>query len=212
MRPTSDGHCRFDHLIVGAPDVETGARHLERRLGVRPEHSGSHPGQGTHNAIAALAGGTYVESLAPDPAQPPGEYDEVLRGCDPPRLLAWVVRCADLDAATAAVAGVTGVPAAVDAGSRTTAAGRLFRWRFGVPDPRWPDTSVLPGLVQWESAHPSDDAEVGTSWVGLRVETPDHEVVAEVCRRLSLDVVVVPAAAARLVAVFDRDGRETLLT
>jgi hypothetical protein len=199
-------------VIVGAADVDAGARHLERALGVAPRRSGSHPGRGTHNAVAAVAGGTYVESLAPDPAQPPGGLDATLRACDPPRLLAWVVQCDDIDAATAAAAGVTGTPAVVEAGSRTTATGALFRWRFGVLDPRWPGASVLPGLVQWGSAHPSEGAVSTVSWTGLRVETPDHEVVAEVCRRLSLDVVVVPAASHRLVAVFERDGREVRLT
>ena len=201
------GACRFDHVIVGAADVDSGARHLERALGVLPQRAGSHPGHGTHNALAYLSGGTYVESLAPDPAQPPGPYDGTLRGCDPPRLLAWVVRCEDVHAAAAAVAEVTGVPPVVEPGSRTTAAGQQFRWQFGVLDDRWPGASVLPGLVQWESAHPADGGTVPAEWVGLRVQTPDQEVLSEVCRRLSLDVVVAPGEVDRLVAVFDVDGR-----
>jgi hypothetical protein len=200
-----DAACRFDHVIVGAADVDAGARHLERALGLSVPRSGSHPGRGTHNATAALAGGSYVEALAPDPDQAPGVNDAALRACDPPRLLAWVLRCEDMDAVTAVVAEVTGTQPVVEPGSRIAPTGETYRYLFAELDPRWPDTA-LPAVVQWNGPHPADGATSGVSWTGMRVETPDHEVVAELCRRLSLDVTVVPAESHRLVAVFDRDG------
>jgi hypothetical protein len=152
-----------------------------------------------------------VEALAPDPLQPAGPRDDILRSCDPPRLLAWVVRCDDIGAATAAVAEVTGTPPVVQPGSRTTAAGLEYRYHFAALDPGWPAASALPGIVGWQGAHPADGGTAAVSWSRLRVETPDHEVLAEVCRRLSLDVLVLPGEENRLVAVLDRDGREIQL-
>ena len=57
-----------DHLVVGAPDLDFGARWVEERLGVAPVFGGVHAGFGTHNALLGL-GDQYLEVLALDPAQ-----------------------------------------------------------------------------------------------------------------------------------------------
>jgi hypothetical protein len=56
----------LDHLVVVAPDLDTGRAWAEHRLGQPPAGAGRHARMGTHNLLWGL-GDVYLEVIAVDP-------------------------------------------------------------------------------------------------------------------------------------------------
>lgn len=77
----------LDHLVYAVPDLASAIDEFQSRLGIAPVLAGRHEGLGTHNAILALEGETYVERMALDTL---GAELEVSRGT-PPGLIARVL-------------------------------------------------------------------------------------------------------------------------
>src|SRR5690606_18671603 len=97
----------IDHLVVTAPDLDTGAAWVKSLLGVEPVPGGGHAAMGTHNRLLKLGPSSYLEVIAVNPAAPAPTrprwfaLDELEPG-EPPRLATWVVRTTDIEAAQAA--------------------------------------------------------------------------------------------------------------
>jgi hypothetical protein len=161
--------CEPDHLVLAARTLDEGVAWCERTLGITPESGGRHALMGTHNRVFSIASEAfpraYFEIIAIDPDAPdPGrarwfDLDEADLQADlarEPRLVHWVARCNDLDAALVALAR-----AGVDGGrvlqaSRTSPAGEL-RWRIAVPDDGVRQfRGALPLLIEWGEMHPTD--------------------------------------------------------
>ena len=161
--------CALDHLVLAARTLDEGVAWCEHTLGIVPGAGGRHALMGTHNRVFAIASDAfpraYFEIIAIDPDAPaPGRarwfglddaalQRELARG---PRLVHWVARCSDIEAALAALArcGVDG--GRVLAASRATPAGEL-RWRIAVPDDgRRHLHGALPLLIEWGATHPTD--------------------------------------------------------
>jgi hypothetical protein len=149
--------CAIDHLVAAARSLEEGADWLARRIGVAPQSGGRHALMGTHNLVLRLGKEVYLEIIAVDPAAEaparprwfeldrPAMRERIAAG---PRLVAWVARCGDIDAAPA------GCPAIrMQRGDLT--------WRITVPeDGGLPGGGLLPMLIQWETPfHPASRME-----------------------------------------------------
>jgi hypothetical protein len=146
---------RLDHLVYAVPDLDGAATALGARLGITPVAGGRHDGRGTHNALLAFFDGSYLELIAPDPAQPEpaaGRPFGVRPGMAP-ALVSWAVRTDDLDATVAAARAAGVDPGPVAAMSRSRPDGVRLAWRLTAPAAG----DVLPFLIDWGSSpHPSD--------------------------------------------------------
>ncbi|MEJ2886943.1 VOC family protein [Actinomycetospora aeridis] len=163
-----------DHLVVAADDLARGVPALEERLGVRLSPGGRHARYGTHNALLALGGATYLELIAIDPEAPaPGRprwfgLDSASvrsRLADGPRLLHWVARPPVLP------------PAPDDHGERRHLTRDALSWTLTVPaDGSLPGdgSGLVPSLIVWEGAHPTGAlADAGVRLDRLVVSSPD---------------------------------------
>jgi hypothetical protein len=165
----------LDHLVVAARTLDEGLAWCEATLGIVPTAGGRHDFMGTHNRVFSIATAawplTYLEIIAIDPQAPaPGRPRWfALDGFDgPPRLLHWVARCADVDAARRSAIDA-GQP---DPGPVVDAARGTLRWRITVPDD---GALVAPTLIEWASPHPV--LSMPASGVELRAFEP-HPLTA----------------------------------
>lgn len=206
-----EGEKGIDHLIYGAPDLDRGMDEIERRLGVRPARGGRHPQYGTRNALLALGEETYLEVMAPDPELPVPEKGTLfsLDELEEPRLVAWALRCEEIEA-VAGRARAEGVGLGrVEAGSREQPDGTTVSWRL--TDPRAvPLDGAVPFLIAWgETPHPARSAPDGGELVGLEIRHPDPGGVRDALRVLGVEMPVAAGPGARLAAAI-RTGERRL--
>jgi hypothetical protein len=207
----------FDHLVVAAATLEQGEDHLEATLGVRPQRGGKHVAMGTHNSLLRLGPRQFLELIAIDPdgatpARPrwfaldDGAMRDALRRS--PRLIHWVARCDDIDAAHRASPVDLGRVHPMERGS--------FRWQITIPDDgRLPGEGLLPTLIQWSDArHPADGLpDSGLSLAALAGSHPAPAPIRAALAKLGLDetLKVTFAQVPRLAAMLHtRRGAVTL--
>ena len=193
---------RIDHLVFVAPDLATGAHHVESLLGVAPGPGGRHPQWGTHNVLWALGESTYLEVIARDPElpAPPAGVLFGLGAETRPRLLTWVLRDEDLRTTWSRAAADAGL-GGVESGSRRTPDGRELQWN--VTDPAaLPCDGCAPFLIGWgQTPHPADSAPQAGTLLELRLEHPSPDTVRRALDALSVDLEVHAAPHPRVAAV-----------
>jgi len=202
---TADSVSRVDHLVYATPDVKLGIDAVEKLLGIRATPGGQHPGAGTRNALVALGPASYLEIIGPDPEQPqpPGQRRFGIDDLKAPRLAAWAAKGQDLERLVADAARNGVKLGAVGSGSRKRPDGVLLSWRFTSPATVLGD-GIVPFFIDWgNTPHPAESAAAGATLAGLRAEHPDAQRVAEMLRKLGLDLPVTSAPAPALVATVD---------
>jgi Glyoxalase-like domain len=208
-------HATVDHLLYGSPGLELGVAEIERLTGVRPRYGGQHPGLGTHNALLSLGSRTYLEVIAPDPAQ----RDLVVAlpygigTLEAPSLRAWAAAPDKIETA-ARKAHAAGVDfGEVTAHSRLTPEGEEVGWRMVTQATEEQGVAVLPFLIDWgTTTHPAEDAPGGVRLVELRVLTPEPADVRRQLRAIGAEVSVLAAERPGLEAVLENpSGHEVVL-
>ncbi len=138
---------KIDHIVVTAPDLDTGAAAVREALGVAPQPGGTHSAMGTHNRLLSL-GDSYLEVIAVDPdAAPPGRprwfgLDRPPKG---PRLAFWVARPDDMGRALA--------EAPMGMGEKLAFTRDDLSWQMTVPPSGdLPFDGVMPALISWQGA------------------------------------------------------------
>jgi hypothetical protein len=119
----------FDHILLGASDLDAGIRWVEERTGVRAQFGGNHPGGGTRNALLSLGTGHYLEIIAPDPAQSNAADRLGLRQLSSHRIVRWAIHTEDIAAAKHAAEAAGIKTTGPQAGSRQRPDGELLRWQ-----------------------------------------------------------------------------------
>jgi hypothetical protein len=215
MVPARDA---LDHLLIGAPTLESGIRWLEERTGVRAAMGGSHPGLGTWNALASLGPRQYIEIIAPDPAQAGIDtfYVPGLRNFDVPRITAWAARGEGL--AKPFPASLQGDFSCEPArqGTRLRPDGTRLAWTLLFPRHRSNNLfdGALPFFIEWESYahHPGKSTPPGLTLHALCFSHPQTDSLKEALAALGIDGTVSRAAAASIDVELDTPRGVVLLT
>ncbi|MEP6655782.1 MAG: VOC family protein [Betaproteobacteria bacterium] len=192
-----------DHLVLAATTLADGIDYIASLTGAVPQPGGKHVTMGTHNALLRLGERLYLEVIAIDPAAPKltrprwfGLDGVALQAelLEQPRLVHWVARTDDIDAALDASGPQHGTVHALSRGD--------YRWRITVPDDgTLPGKGLVPALIQWASStHPAD--RLPPSHVALVEMAGSHPEPAPIRRTLaSLGL------ADALHVSFDRESR-----
>ena len=121
----------IDHLMWGGADLDSAIDILASHTGCRAAAGGSHPGNGTRNALLGLGGERYLEVIAPDPTQSAGAgLAAELAAMQQPALRTWAVRSGSLEAVAAQLNAHGISTAAPRAMSRRAIDGTLLQWRL----------------------------------------------------------------------------------
>jgi hypothetical protein len=186
------GLAAVDHVIVAIDTLERGIDLLRQSTGVAAALGGAHPGRGTQNALLSLGPRTYLELLAPNPADSAGpaqvEAFSAYRELTP---TGWAAGTPNADTLRALLAA-RGLPGGVVApGSRQRPDGTTLSWRTFAP---WQDGSdwLLPFFIQWgaTSAHPATSAPAGCTLIGLTLTSPSAESLRALLQTADLSVPV----------------------
>ncbi|SDR47871.1 Glyoxalase-like domain-containing protein [Rhizobiales bacterium GAS191] len=183
---------KLDHILLGAPDLDTASSQFAALTGVTPATGGTHPGFGTRNRLVSLGPDVFFEVIAPDPAQEVGgkQRAEMIAGLSHPALLTFAIQTTDIDGlrarAEAAGLSTTGrVPM-----HRTRPDGVRLDWtviRF--THPLYGET--VPFGIDWQgSPHPATTSPSGCTLRHLTVLHPEPAGLEDIYRRLGLDVAV----------------------
>lgn len=190
---------RIDHVILGAADLDAAMAEVARTTGVTPVAGGSHPGRGTRNALLSLGDGTYLEILAPDPAQDADTQElRHLATLGRPTPIGWAVS-ADEERSLRSIlssANVAATPS--DPGSREKPDGSELRWvTFGYADIK---SLLAPFFIVWadRSKHPSLTSPGGCRLADVSIESPEAPAIAPAVAPLGLKVRVASGRQERM--------------
>lgn len=158
----------LDHIAICAATLQEGVEHVESALGLPLGPGGKHALFATHNRLMGLAGGLYLEVIAPDPEAEPqrARWFGLDHWQGPPRLANWICGVPDLAAAMASAPPEAGEALDLQRGAN--------RWRIAVPeDGSLPLGGAFPTLIEWITAPVGPRLPTsGAGLTALRIESP----------------------------------------
>lgn len=168
---------QIDHLILAIDDLESGIREFEALTGMKPSYGGSHPDRDTHNAIAPLPGGMYIEILAPkDGLEATPDFFEDLHQLT---LVGFAVSARDIEGVEHSVRALGLETHGIERGSRMTPDGGTLAWRLLLIHE--PDFFMNPFFISWSdhSEHPSNMQPPRCELERLELTTPHKEQIEQ---------------------------------
>ncbi len=202
MRSTNT--CKVDHFVLAAPDLQRACDDFEATTGVRPAFGGAHAGRGTHNALVAFENGSYLEIIAPDPAQQATSMSQPMALLARPTLMHWAVRCSGTAALSQRLRELGWAPTEIQRMSRTPPNAAKLEWElFGLKDHRY--GGLAPFFIDWFACpHPATTSPSVGPMTSVRLALPDPEPLRTMMSALGLDdAVSVTKGEAELAIAFD---------
>ena len=203
----------IDHFVLGVADLEDGVEFIAAATGVEPAVGGCHPALGTHNALVSLGPRRYLEILAPDPTQDAlVDALAMLPQLTTPALVKWAAATDNADRARELLRAHGFQVAAVESGSRTRADGKELHWRQA----GFLASSGLeiPFVIEWgrTSLHPGDDSPGGLEVARFTLQSPQAEVLADLCAALETPLLIEDSSVAAMELVLDTPRGQVKLT
>ena len=199
----------IDHFMYGVPDLADGLRWAETTFGTAPARGGSHPSLGTCNALLSF-GSTYLEIIAPDPAQTlAGTFGSRLATLGTGGLITWAAR-GDLHRIRQTLRDRNIESAGPVPTSRQTPEGQLLEWELLFPR-RHPWGGLFPFFIDWlQCEPPSSTSPTVGALVAFVVSTPNEPAYLNAIQGLVNDLSVLQGEPGLRVDV-DVGGRHVSL-
>ncbi|MDE2849688.1 MAG: VOC family protein [Acidobacteriota bacterium] len=178
---------KIDHFMYAVADLDEGMAWAEDVFGMAPAFGGSHEGLGTRNALLSL-GETYLEIIAPDPAQSvESQMVTGMAAMSTGGLVTWAAQ-GDLGM-TKGLLQEAGIPSTGPVETRRrTADGGLLVWDLLFPQG---GGYGMPFFIDWrDSPHPATTTPLGGELVSFGISTPDATELGAVLAGLGVDVEV----------------------
>jgi hypothetical protein len=205
--PVRDAKDAFDHILLGAPDLDVGIRWVQERTGVQAKLGGNHPGGGTRNALLSLGTEHYLEIIAPDPAQADASDVRELAKLPSPSIIQWAIHTEDIAAAKGMVEAAGIKTVGPKPGSRQRPDGRLLRWQtLGIEH----TTPLVPFFIHWEadSPHPSSDSPRLGTVKSLHFETPQPDELRRILHAAAIQADIRKSDSPRIVLMLQTSRGE----
>ncbi|NKB98881.1 MAG: hypothetical protein GKR90_10370 [Pseudomonadales bacterium] len=200
---------RIDHFMYAVPSLDEGMQWAADTFGVQAAYGGEHVGLGTRNALMSL-GSTYLEIIAPDPAQSyEGTSGEKFANLSAGGLVTWAAE-GDLKSIAVGV-NETGLEThGPSVTQRKTQTGEVLVWELLFPLGSAHGTR-MPFFIDWlDCANPKDTNPVAGEFQSLSITTSNAPDLSGVLTAIGLDLVVEDGAPALAVVIESTRGTVTL--
>jgi hypothetical protein len=202
---------RIDHLVWFSPDLAEGERHFSSRMDCASAYGGVHPGDGTRNSLLSIGDSTYVEILAPDPAQESASLDGELAGLNGQGLYHWAVGDVDLDGLVAQARRSFYEVSDIVSGGRRLPDGSWLGWKLvGLRNHGF--GALVPFFIDWtDCIHPAAHAPRGGAFAGIELFSPQAAKLTALFRSLGLALAAVQREKPGIAVTLEsRRGRQVL--
>jgi len=202
---------KLDHIMYGVSDLQNGISEIFNLTGVNAEFGGTHPGNGTCNALLSFGNSQYLEIIAPDPGQSlAGTLGEELQAHDFSGIRTWAV-AVDEFAAVITILDKFGYQHSVLDMNRTRPDGVRLDWQLLFVD-QHPFGNFMPFFINWlGSPHPSDDALGGCRLSAFAVEMIENsDQYRSLMDALNIDVEVLEGPDGVRAVIDSPNGRVLL--
>ena len=197
--------------MYAVASLDEGMEWAADTFGAPAAYGGEHVDLGTRNALLSL-GSTYLEIIAPDPAQSQegnagAEFANLTSG----GLVTWAAE-GNLDAIAQALESAGVSTQGPNRTQRKTKSGELLAWDLLFPIGS-PHGGCLPFFIDWlECANPKDTNPVGGEFRTLAITTPDADDLAGALRAIDLDIAVFAGPPGISVTIDSPRGEVVLAT